>query len=112
MNVGAILARVYLALGSPDRALRALEEHLGTETTPGMEAEFQAWWGLVLACLGQFEDATERASEAQAASHRTEVAGLVPWTSTVSDFQRGVGTRKAPWSHFGIAVRAECRCVR
>ena len=52
MNVGALLARVYLALGSPDRALRALEQHLGTETTPGMEAEFQAWWGLVLACLG------------------------------------------------------------
>jgi ATP/maltotriose-dependent transcriptional regulator MalT len=92
MNVGAILARVYLALGSPDRALRALEEHLGTETTPGMEAEFQAWWGLVLACLGRFDEATERASEALAATHRTEVAGLVPWISTVSDFQRGVGS--------------------
>jgi LuxR family maltose regulon positive regulatory protein len=100
MNVGAILARVYLALGSPDRALRALEEHLGTETTPGMEAEFQAWWGLVLACLGQFEDATERASEAQEASHRTEVAGLVPWTSTVSEFQRGVGTTESALESF------------
>ena len=100
MNVGAILARVYLALGSPDRALRALEEHLGTETTPGMEAEFQAWWSLVLACLGQFEDANERASEAQAASHRTEVAGLVPWTSTVSDFQRGAGTTERALESF------------
>ena len=42
MNIGTVLARIYLALGSPDRALRALEEHLGAESTPGMDAEFEA----------------------------------------------------------------------
>jgi ATP/maltotriose-dependent transcriptional regulator MalT len=84
MNVGTVLARIYLALGSPERALRALEEHLGEETTPGMDAEFEAWWGLVLACLGRREEAAERAAMAKSVSGRTEIAGLVPWIDVVS----------------------------
>jgi LuxR family maltose regulon positive regulatory protein len=90
MNVGAVLARIYLALGSPDRALRALEEHLGPETTPGMEAEFEAWWGLVLACSGEVGDAASRAAAAASASERTEVAGLVPWIAAVSQIRAGM----------------------
>jgi DNA-binding CsgD family transcriptional regulator/tetratricopeptide (TPR) repeat protein len=89
MNIGTVLARIYLALGSPDRALRALEEHLGAESTPGMDAEFEAWWGLVLACLGRADEAAERASAATAVSRRTEVAGLVPWIETVSNLLKG-----------------------
>jgi ATP/maltotriose-dependent transcriptional regulator MalT len=84
MNVGTVLSRIYLALGSPNRALRALEEHLGAETTPGMDAEYEAWWGLVLACLGRTDEAAERAAAALAVSHRTEVKGLVPWIEVVS----------------------------
>jgi tetratricopeptide (TPR) repeat protein len=103
MNIGMVLARIYLALGSPDRALRALEDHLGTETTPGMEAEFEAWWSLVLACLGEFDDAAERASEARASSGRTEVAGLAPWTGTVSEFQRGTGSPESALRSFHIS---------
>jgi LuxR family maltose regulon positive regulatory protein len=89
MNVGTVLARIYLALGSPERALRALEQHLGAETTPGMDAEFEAWWGLVLACLGRTDEAAERASAATAVSGRTEVAGLVPWIGSVSNLVSG-----------------------
>jgi DNA-binding CsgD family transcriptional regulator len=87
MNVGAVLARIYLAIGSPQRALRALEEHLGQEATPGMEAEYNAWWGLVLACMGKGDDAETHASAAVAASRRTEVAGLVPWISAMSNIR-------------------------
>lgn len=95
MNVGAIFARIYLALGSPDRALRALEEHLGAETTPAMEAEFEAWWGLVLACLGRVDQATDYATRASAASRRTEVAGLVPWIGVVSELEGGIASRRS-----------------
>ena len=84
MNVGTVLARIYLALGSPDRALRALEEHLGAQSTPGMDAEFEAWWGLVLACLGRPDEAAERGLAATRITGRTEVAGLVPWIETVT----------------------------
>jgi LuxR family maltose regulon positive regulatory protein len=79
MNVGAVLARTYLALGSPDRALAALEDHHGLETTLGMEAEYEAWWGLVLAALGEHEEAVARMNAATTSSTRTEVAGLAPW---------------------------------
>ena len=85
MNVGTVLARIYLALGSPDRALRALEDHLGDETTPGMEAEYDAWWGLVLACVGNHEGAERHASAATSRSRRAEVIGVVPWIRAVSD---------------------------
>jgi ATP/maltotriose-dependent transcriptional regulator MalT len=95
MNVGTVLARIYLALGSPDRALRALEEHVGAETTPGMEAEFEGWWSLALACQGKADEAAERAAIASRMSRRTEVAGLVPWVAAVSASQSRAGTEQA-----------------
>jgi ATP/maltotriose-dependent transcriptional regulator MalT len=95
MNVGAVLARIYLALGSPDRALRSLEEHQGPRVTTGMEAEFDAWWALVLACLGRAEEAAGRAAAAAAVSRRTEVAGLVPWTAAVSAVRTGSASAEA-----------------
>jgi ATP/maltotriose-dependent transcriptional regulator MalT len=105
MNVGTILARIYLALGSPDRALRALEEHLGEETTPGMDAEFEAWWGLVLACLDRPEEAAERASTATAVSGRTEIAGLVPWISVVSQSIAGNCTPQSAPEAFRLSLQ-------
>jgi LuxR family maltose regulon positive regulatory protein len=89
MNVGVVLARIYLALGSPERAMRALEEHYGPRTTPGMEAEYDAWWGLVLACQGHSDEAEARAATAVTTTRRTEVAGLVPWIAAVSDVRAG-----------------------
>ena len=83
MNVGAVLARLYLAMGSPERAVAALEEHHGLETTLGMEAEFDAWWGLALALSGDSSEALARTTHAERASQRTEVAGLAPWTNAV-----------------------------
>jgi LuxR family maltose regulon positive regulatory protein len=92
MNVGTTLARIYLALSSPDRALRSLEEHLGQETTPGMEAEYNAWWGLVSACKGRADDARAHASAATAMSQRTEVVGVVPWIAAITDIREGSAT--------------------
>ncbi len=105
MNVGTILARIYLALGSPERALRTLEAHVGEETTPGMDAEYEAWWGLVLACLGRSEEAAERASAATSVSGRTEIAGLVPWIDVVSQFVAGRGSPQAALEAFRIGVQ-------
>ncbi len=105
MNVGTIYARIYLALGSPDRALRALEEHLGEETTPGMDAEFEAWWGLVLACLGRSDEAAERASAATSVSGRTEIAGLVPWIDVVSQSVTGDGSPQTALEAFRIGFQ-------
>jgi LuxR family maltose regulon positive regulatory protein len=105
MNVGTVLARIYLALGSPDRALRALEEHLGAETTPGMEAEFDAWWGLTLACLGDSEAAAERAANASAVSGRTEVAGLAPWIPAISTLQGGAKSTETALDAFRSTIR-------
>ena len=48
-----------------------------------MDAEFEAWWGLVLAC---WVDRKRRliARQLQSRSRRTEVAGLVPWIDVIS----------------------------
>ena len=68
---------------------------LAKRRTPGMDAEFEAWWGLVLACLGRPDEAAERASTATAVSGRTEIAGLVPWIEMVSQScsEGGTATR-------------------
>jgi ATP/maltotriose-dependent transcriptional regulator MalT len=89
MNVGAVLARIYLALGSSERALRSLEEHEGQRTRPGMEAEYDAWWALVLACHGRHHEAEARAAAAASMTSRTEVVGLVPWVKAVSEVCEG-----------------------
>jgi LuxR family maltose regulon positive regulatory protein len=95
MNVGVVLARIYLALSSPDRALRALEDHLDIETTPGMEAEYEAWWGLVLACSGQHDGARTYAAAALGRSQRVEVVGVVPWIEVVMKIDAGAGDAQA-----------------
>ena len=41
--------RVSQHLGQPERALEALEDITALRRTPGMEAEYDAWWALVLA---------------------------------------------------------------
>jgi ATP/maltotriose-dependent transcriptional regulator MalT len=95
MNVGAVLARVYLALGSSDRALNALETHQHLVTTRGMEAEFEAWWALALASSGDFDESLAKASSAAATSRRTEVVGLVPWVTAVVDVLTAAANREA-----------------
>jgi len=83
MNVGAVLARVYLALGSPERALNALEAYEHGSTTQGMEAEYDAWWALALSCAGRFDEALERAAQADEQTRRIEVASLTPWVRAI-----------------------------
>jgi ATP/maltotriose-dependent transcriptional regulator MalT len=105
MNVGVVLARTYLALGSPERALRALEEHHGQRTRPGMEAEYEAWWGLVLARLGSRREAAQRAASAASLSHRTEVAGVVPWVAVLSRLHAGSpGVEEVALEAFGASI--------
>ena len=69
-----------------------------------MDAEYEAWWGFVLACLGRSQEAMERASTALEASGRTEIAGLVPWIDVISRSLAGeiasVGALKALRSSF------------
>src|SRR5262249_4727474 len=65
MNVGTVLARVYLALSSPERARLALEEHYQPSSTKGMEAEYEAWWSLLLACEGHSKEALSRGQKLQ-----------------------------------------------
>lgn len=83
MNVGAVLARVYLALGSLQKAIDALESHHHPLTTYGMEAEYEAWWALALACANRPAAALEKATAAQELTGRVEVRGLAPWAHAI-----------------------------
>lgn len=80
MNLGAIRAKLHLSLGSPPKALKALEHYEHDQATIGMEAEYKAWWSLALACADEPSAALRLAKEAEGMSGRAEVSAVVPWT--------------------------------
>jgi DNA-binding NarL/FixJ family response regulator len=83
MNIGSVIARIYLATGSTERALDALDTYEHPTTTYGMAAEYEAWWALALACAQRWPEAMERIAVAEAATGRVEVTGLTPWVRAI-----------------------------
>jgi ATP/maltotriose-dependent transcriptional regulator MalT len=93
MNIGAVRARLQLALGSIDEALETFETHHHRLSLVGMEGEFLACWSLALACRGRSREAERKARQAEATTQRAEVAALVPWTRAVTALR--IGARDA-----------------
>ena len=89
MNIGAVRARLQLALGSIDEALETFETHHHRLSLVGMEGEFLACWSLALACRGRSREAERKARQAEATTQRAEVAALVPWTRAVTALRIG-----------------------
>jgi LuxR family transcriptional regulator, maltose regulon positive regulatory protein len=95
MNIGAIKTRLQLSLGSPAKALAALEKYEHDRATLGMEAEYKAWWSLALACADQPAAALRTAKEAEGMTGRVEVCAVVPWTRATVASIEGKRTARA-----------------
>ena len=101
MNVGAILARSCTSrLAHPTARCAPWKNIWARRRRPEWRPSIRLGGVLVLACLGHFEDATERAKEAEAASHRTEVAGQSVDIDGATVSQRGAAQRNAPSESF------------
>src|SRR5262249_45439961 len=105
MNAATLRARMHLALGEHEAALRTLQGHHRKDSTRGMEAEFLAWWSIAYACNGEFCDAQTLLDRASAMSERVEVKGVLAWTDALIALARSrtKGKRIAQRS-FRIAI--------
>lgn len=88
MSVGTLRARLHLTSGAVSLALEAMEAHHHPLATVGMQAEYLAWWSLVLACANRSKEALRLAREAEGETDRVEVKALIPWTHAILSTQR------------------------
>jgi LuxR family maltose regulon positive regulatory protein len=83
-NVGVLRARVRLASGQFDEAVKDLEQvHPFARSCHPAQAEHLAWWSFARAAAGDRRGAIELAKQAECLSRRIEVSALVPWTRAV-----------------------------
>lgn len=77
-NCVSIRARMHIATGEVEQAAHLMETNQDVPVTPDMQAEYEAWWSLILACGGETHQASQLANAAEAASNRVEVRGITP----------------------------------
>jgi LuxR family maltose regulon positive regulatory protein len=93
MNAGVLTARVHLARGAPERAVRLLEQLEPRATSPGMEGDFLATHGFALACCGRTAEARELLEASEAVTTHLEARVLREFSRAVaSSFDRSDAT--------------------
>jgi ATP/maltotriose-dependent transcriptional regulator MalT len=105
-NIGALHARLNLANGAPDEALKVLDRWHRAALACPMHAEYLAWWSLAHAVAEQTRDATTLAAHAESMSRRIEVSALVPWTKAILAVNGPRSARDAAEGAFRIALES------
>jgi ATP/maltotriose-dependent transcriptional regulator MalT len=103
-NFVAIEARLQLALGLQEEAVALMETHRDVPVTLAMQAEYSAWFALLLAGASDTKQAVRVAAKAEALTGRVEVRGVVPWArAMVALQQRTAGATREVEQAFNIA---------
>ena len=89
VNAQALLARVSLAQGAPERALELLDMSGSRNVGPGMEGEVRSMRALALACRGAIEAAEAEIEVSESITTHLEARGLRAFAKALTADRRG-----------------------
>jgi ATP/maltotriose-dependent transcriptional regulator MalT len=90
VNGLALMARVHLCCGSPERAVEVLSGRHARFTSPGMEGDYLATHALAQACCGRTKEAHNLVKKSEAVSSHLDALALRNFARTVaSHFEQG-----------------------
>jgi LuxR family maltose regulon positive regulatory protein len=89
VNAQALLARVSLAQGAPERALELLDMSGSKNVGPGMEGEVRSMRALALACRGAIAEAEAEIEASESITTHLEARGLRAFAKALTEDRRG-----------------------
>jgi LuxR family maltose regulon positive regulatory protein len=89
VNAQALLARISLAQGAPERALELLGMSGSRNVGPGMEGEVRSMRALALACRGAVEEAEAEIEASESITTHLEARGLRAFAKALTADRRG-----------------------
>jgi LuxR family transcriptional regulator, maltose regulon positive regulatory protein len=89
VNAQALLARIALAQGAPERAFELLDMSGSRNVGPGMEGEVRSMRALALACHGAIEEAEAEIEASESITTHLEARGLRAFAKALAADRRG-----------------------